>query len=200
MPTGTTAAACWLYADGTITNDSGAASGLIETNRSQHQTSYHIEMSGISVNNGRLERDRSVGIYPLASRESSPEPLVRVNDVARYFDVSPPLLNRLLGGERRRILKAVDGVSFSVPRGKTFALVGESGCGKSTLARVIVGLHRPTRGSLEFDGVDIGALRTRRRMAAVRRRLQMVFQDPYASLNPRWRVRDIIASLYVHID
>ena len=129
----------------------------------------------------------------LASRESSPEPLVRVNDVARYFDVSPPLLNRLLGGERRRILKAVDGVSFSVPRGKTFALVGESGCGKSTLARVIVGLHRPTRGSVEFDGVDIGALRTRRRMAAVRRRLQMVFQDPYASLNPRWRVRDIIA-------
>ncbi|MGQ0676612.1 MAG: ABC transporter ATP-binding protein [Rhodospirillales bacterium] len=120
-------------------------------------------------------------------------PLVRVRDLKRYFDVSPPLVQRVLEGQRRLILKAVDGVDFAIARGETFAIVGESGCGKSTVARLIVGLYRPTGGAIEFDGVDMGPLRSRKDLAPLRRRQQMIFQDPYASLNPRWRVRDIIA-------
>ena len=122
-----------------------------------------------------------------------PPPLLRVAGLARYFDASPPLVNRLLLGARRRVLKAVDGVSFAIPRGKTFSLVGESGCGKSTVARLIVGLYRPTRGSIEFDGQDLARLQSAKQLRAVRRRFQIIFQDPFASLNPRWRVRDIIA-------
>ena len=126
-------------------------------------------------------------------------PLVRVEGLTKHFDVSPPWLGRLLGGGGRAILKAVDGVSFAIPRGRTFSLVGESGCGKSTVARLVVGLYQPTSGSIEFDGVDITRLRTRRAMAPLRKRMQMIFQDPYASLNPRWRVVDIIAEpLRVH--
>ncbi|MFI4986326.1 MAG: ABC transporter ATP-binding protein [Alphaproteobacteria bacterium] len=120
-------------------------------------------------------------------------PLLRVDDLARYFDASPPLLNRLLLGQHRRALKAVDGVSFAIPRGQTLSLVGESGCGKSTVARLIVGLYRPTRGTIEFDGKDLARLASEKELRAVRRRFQIIFQDPYASLNPRWRVRDIIA-------
>ncbi len=126
-------------------------------------------------------------------------PLVRVRDLARYFDASPPLLDRLLAGGGRRALKAVDGISFDIPRGRTLSLVGESGCGKSTVARLVVGLYRATRGTIEFDGQELSRLRARKEIAAVRRRLQIIFQDPYASLNPRWRVRDIIAEpLRVH--
>ena len=119
--------------------------------------------------------------------------LVEVVGLAKEFDVSPPLLNRVFEGAGRVMLKAVDGVSFSIPRGCTFGLVGESGCGKSTVARLVVGLYRPTRGHIEFEGVDLATLRTRAEIEPVRKRWQMIFQDPYASLNPRWRVSDIIA-------
>ena len=121
-------------------------------------------------------------------------PLLQVEDLTRHFDASPPLLDRIASGGRRRILKAVDGVGFSVGRGETFALVGESGCGKSTVARVIVGLLPPSGGAVRFDGVQLGPSRP----AEVRRRMQMIFQDPYASLNPRWRVRDIVAEPIRH--
>ena len=84
-------------------------------------------------------------------------------------------------------------MSFEVRRGETLALVGESGCGKSTLARLIVGLYAPSRGRIEFDGIDIADPAARVQGAQLRRRMQMIFQDPYASLNPRWRVRDIVA-------
>jgi peptide/nickel transport system ATP-binding protein len=104
-------------------------------------------------------------------------PLLNLENVSRDFDVSRPLLNRVLEHEPRRLLRAVDRVSFSVNPGETLALVGESGSGKSTVARLIVGLYPPTEGRVEFSG----------------RRMQMIFQDPYASLNPRWRVRDIVA-------
>ncbi len=120
-------------------------------------------------------------------------PLLDVRDLAHHFDASPPLLNRLLEGQARRSLKAVDGVSFAVPRGRTFALVGESGCGKSTVARCVVGLYRPTRGTVSFDGVTITGLGGQAELARFRHRIQMIFQDPYASLNPRWRVADIVA-------
>ncbi len=117
-------------------------------------------------------------------------PLLELDDVARYFDVSLPWLNRVLEGKPRQVLRAVDGVSFSIAKGETLGLVGESGCGKSTVARLIVGLYRPTRGRISFAGERIDAGEPQ---LALRRTMQMIFQDPYASLNPRWRVRDIIA-------
>ena len=94
-------------------------------------------------------------------------------------------------------MKAVDGVGFAIARGETFALVGESGCGKSTVARLIVGLHAPTAGSIRFAGTELSG-RDAGNLAATRRRMQMIFQDPYASLNPRWRVRDIVGEPIRH--
>ena len=120
-------------------------------------------------------------------------PLVRVAGLSRYFDVSAPWLNRVLDGQPRLILKAVDGLDFEINRGETLALVGESGCGKSTVARLVVGLYRPSSGSIVFDGVDMAGLGGRAEMAPIRRRLQMIFQDPFASLNPRWRVSAIVS-------
>ena len=121
-------------------------------------------------------------------------PLVETIDLARFFDVSKPALARLASGEGRRTLRAVDGVNFSIPKGRTLSLVGESGCGKSTVARLVVGLYRPTRGQLFFDGVDVTDPSARGTgPKSIRRRMQMIFQDPYASLNPRWRVGDTIA-------
>ena len=106
-----------------------------------------------------------------------PPSLLSLSRVSRDFDVSAPWLNRVIERGPRRSLRAVDEVSFEVVGGETLALVGESGCGKSTVARLIVGLYGPTSGRVEFRG----------------RRMQMIFQDPYASLNPRWRVKDIVA-------
>ncbi len=125
--------------------------------------------------------------------EQGPPPLLTLDDVGRAFDVSRPWLNRVIEGAPRQLLHAVDGVSFEVRKGETFALVGESGCGKSTIARLIVGLYAPSRGRIEFDGVQISDPQARVATAKLRRRMQMIFQDPYASLNPRWRVRDIVA-------
>jgi peptide/nickel transport system ATP-binding protein len=129
---------------------------------------------------------------PVAS-PADQRPLVRATDLARTFDVSAPWLNRVIERQPRLLLKAVDGVSFDIQRGQTLALVGESGCGKSTVARLLVGLYPPTRGSFEFDGQDAHAAFRTPQGRQLRRRIQMIFQDPYASLNPRWRVEDIIA-------
>lgn len=125
--------------------------------------------------------------------KSSPPALLRVSGLKRYFDVSKPLLNRLLEGTPRMILKAVSGIDFEIHRGQTFALVGESGCGKSTVANLVVGLHPPTAGKIEFDGVDLATVTNRAQMAQLQRRMAMIFQDPYASLNPRWRVAAIVS-------
>ena len=119
--------------------------------------------------------------------------LVQVHDLAKTFDVSAPWLNRVVERKPRQFVHAVDGVSFSIERGRTLALVGESGCGKSTVARLLVGLYGPTRGRVEFDGQDTATLGDGATLRAVRRRMQMIFQDPYASLNPRWKVLDIVA-------
>ena len=100
---------------------------------------------------------------------------------------------RQIEGRPRQIVQAVDGVDIDIAKGETFSLVGESGCGKSTVARLVVGLYPPTAGKIEFDGHDIATRRNQAEHSALRRRLQMIFQDPYASLNPRWRVFDIIA-------
>ena len=93
----------------------------------------------------------------------------------------------------KRILKAVDAVNFQIERGSTYALVGESGSGKSTIANMVVGLLRPSSGSITIDGRNLAdASLSRREQQAQRRRIQMVFQSPYASLNPRWKVGDIL--------
>ncbi len=106
-------------------------------------------------------------------------PLLEVNALERRFDVSAPWLNRVIERRPRQMLKAVDGVSFTIERGQTLALVGESGCGKSTIAKLVVGLYPPSGGAITFRGDE--------------RRVQMIFQDPFASLNPRWRVARIVA-------
>ncbi len=118
--------------------------------------------------------------------------LVKVSDIAMTFDVSPPWLNRVLEGKPKLMLQAVDGVSFEIEKGTTLALVGESGCGKSTVARLMVGLYTPTRGGMTFDGMDAHATFKSEAGRKLRERIQMIFQDPYASLNPRWTVEDII--------
>ncbi len=119
--------------------------------------------------------------------------LVEVRDLAKVFDVSAPWLNRVVERKPRQFVHAVDGVSFSIERGKTLALVGESGCGKSTVARLLVGLYQPTRGDVRFDGQPTDAAQNAAGLRTLRKRMQMIFQDPYASLNPRWKVLDIVA-------
>jgi peptide/nickel transport system ATP-binding protein len=128
----------------------------------------------------------------MSADTGSPAPLVEVRELSKTFDVSPPWLNRVLERKPRLFVHAVDSVSFSVARGETLALVGESGCGKSTVARMLVGLYAPTHGSVRFDGIDTAATWRSHDARALRRRMQMIFQDPYASLNPRWNVADIV--------
>ena len=126
-------------------------------------------------------------------------PLVRIENLSKRFEVSAPWMQRLLNGEARQWVHAVSEVSLDIWRGETLALVGESGCGKSTLARLLVGLYGASEGRIEFDGADLAQALSGSDAQALRRRMQMIFQDPYASLNPRWRVQDIIAEpLRVH--
>ncbi|MFD2236948.1 ABC transporter ATP-binding protein [Aureimonas populi] len=119
--------------------------------------------------------------------------LLTIDHLSREFDVSAPWLNRVIERKGKQSVKAVDDVTLEIRKGKTFALVGESGSGKSTIARMVVGLIEPTKGAVKFDDVDIWDAANKRQVGELRRRFQMIFQDPYASLNPRWRVRDIVA-------
>jgi peptide/nickel transport system ATP-binding protein len=121
------------------------------------------------------------------------EPLVTVRNLSRTFDVSKPWLNRVIEREEKRFLRAVQDVSFTIGRRETFALVGESGSGKSTVANMVVGLLEPSNGSVVIDGVDMWNRADAARVPELRRKIQMIFQSPYASLNPRWRVDRIIA-------
>lgn len=121
------------------------------------------------------------------------EPLLRVSNLEKKFPIQRGMFKRTVGH-----IHAVDGISFEIAAGETLGLVGESGCGKSTTARLILRLLDPTAGEIFFDGKEIHAM-TREEIRAVRKDMQIVFQDPYASLNPRMTVRQIVAEpLIVH--
>jgi ABC-type oligopeptide transport system ATPase subunit len=120
------------------------------------------------------------------------EPLLSVKNLVKHFPVRKGLLQRTVGQ-----VHAVDGISFDIAQGETLGLVGESGCGKSTTGKAILKLIEPTGGEIRIDGARIDGL-SRRRMRPYRRQLQVVFQDPYSSLNPRLRIRDIIAEPLVN--
>jgi oligopeptide/dipeptide ABC transporter ATP-binding protein len=119
-----------------------------------------------------------------------PEPLLEVRDLSMHFPLRGGVARRLRG-QPSAVLRAVDGVDLRLARGEALGLVGESGCGKSTLARCIVGLYTPTAGEIRYEGQALGESRDR----ATRRRIQMVFQDPYSSLNPRMTVKQMLAEL-----
>ena len=119
--------------------------------------------------------------------------MLEVRDLRKWYPVGGGFL-----GRRREMVRAVDGVSFDVRRGEVLSLVGESGSGKTTVGRTVLRLQPPTGGSIRFDGRDITAL-SRRQMRPLRQRMQLVFQDPYASLNPRMTVERIVAApLEIH--
>ncbi|MBW8637111.1 ABC transporter ATP-binding protein [Hoeflea sp. WL0058] len=127
------------------------------------------------------------------------ETLLEVRNLTRTFDMSKPWLNRVLERDGKRFLRAVDRVSFTIRKGETFALVGESGSGKSTIAKMVVGLLPSSSGEILFDGAPIGTGEGAA-MRAMRSRFQMIFQSPFASLNPRWKVRDIVAEPIIAFD
>lgn len=121
------------------------------------------------------------------------ETLVEVDDLMMHFPIYRGVIQRQVGAVR-----AVDGVSFDIKRGETLGLVGESGCGKSTTGRTVLQLYRPTAGSVHFEGADLVHLKGEE-LRKMRRKMQMIFQDPYASLNPRMTVADIVGEpLVVH--
>ncbi|GAA3539661.1 oligopeptide/dipeptide ABC transporter ATP-binding protein [Zobellella aerophila] len=118
--------------------------------------------------------------------------LLEVRDLHIKFDISKPLVHRLLNRAEKTYVHAVRGIDFSIRKGETFSLVGESGCGKSTVARLLSGLYQPTDGDISYQGTVL-AEASREQRQYIRRRCQMIFQDPFASLNPRWKVERIIA-------
>jgi oligopeptide/dipeptide ABC transporter ATP-binding protein len=126
-----------------------------------------------------------------AAAEKAGDVLMEVRDLVKHFPIRKGLLQRQVGAVR-----AVDGVSFDVLRGETLGLVGESGCGKSTTARLLLRLMDPTSGSIRFQGDEIATLK-KRKLKALRREMQMIFQDPYSSLNPRKTVGTIIADPFI---
>ena len=119
--------------------------------------------------------------------------LIKVKGLTRIFDVSKPWLNRVIERLPKALLTAVSDVSFEVEENSVYALVGESGSGKSTIGKIVVGLVPPSQGSVMINDVDLATETDAAQVEAVRADIQMIFQDPYASLNPRWRVREIIA-------
>ncbi|MEL6566413.1 MAG: oligopeptide/dipeptide ABC transporter ATP-binding protein [Pseudomonadota bacterium] len=119
--------------------------------------------------------------------------IVSIRNLTRIFDVSKPWLNRLIERKPKALVTAVSDVSFEIEERTVYALVGESGSGKSTIGKMLVGLLRPSDGHVDIRGVELAHETDAAKIESIRSDIQMIFQDPYASLNPRWRVRDIIA-------
>ena len=147
------------------------------------------DSNGRRAGNRRTEGETGTDSGPPGA---AAEPLLRVKDLVKHF---PTERKGFLGG-RRGAIKAVDGVSFDLHRGETLGLVGETGCGKSTVARTLMRLEEPTSGAAYFKGRDLFTL-SKASVQALRREIQMVFQDPFASLNPRMEVGQIIAEPWV---
>ncbi|MEM7331380.1 MAG: ATP-binding cassette domain-containing protein [Chloroflexota bacterium] len=128
-----------------------------------------------------------------SSTDGDSGPLIQVRNLKKYFPIKKGIIQREVGA-----IKAVDDISFDIYRGETLGLVGESGSGKSTTGRAIIQLHRPTAGNVIFDGVDVTQLRGNN-LKEARKRMQMIFQDPYSSLDPRMPVGNIISeALEIH--
>ena len=117
-------------------------------------------------------------------------PILKVTDLKVHFPVAGGLFSK------KQVVKAVDGLNFEILPGETFGLVGESGCGKSTTGRAIVKIYTPTEGKVEFDGEDITKIKGKE-LSEFRKNVQMIFQDPYASLNPRMTVGEIIRDRWI---
>ncbi len=147
-------------------------------------TTWH---AGYSIPRPLTQNDHSDSMTSAAQ-----QPFVEVTELSRQFDVSKPWLNRVLERTPKQYLQAVNKVSFTINKGETLALVGESGSGKSTIAKMLVGLLHPSSGDVRFDGERMD-IHDSGKMESLRKRVQMIFQSPYASLNPRWKVADIIA-------
>lgn len=166
--------------------EAGTVGDIIKRPKQPYTVALIDAIPSITAVNPRYAHAHANGI---AQQEH--QTLVSVENLFKEFDLSPSKIARFLGGSKTNIVKAVNDVSFKIEKGKTYGLVGESGSGKSTCARMLVGLTRPTSGKILVDGTDIWNDKN----ADEKRRntIQMIFQDPYASLNPRWRVADIIA-------
>src|SRR5258707_13818787 len=137
--------------------------------------------------------ENPVGTVAAPSRAGANTPVLDVSDLKKHFPVKKGLLRRTVGQ-----VYAVDGVSFSIDEGETLGLVGESGCGKSTVARTVLRLVEPTAGTIKLDGEDITRL-GKTAMRPHRRQMQIMFQDPFSSLNPRMSAGDIVGEpLLVH--
>ena len=141
------------------------------------------------------KNESNINVLPGKEPPEGGRTLLEVENLKKYYPIKGGIITHTTGH-----IHAVDGVSFSVREGETLGLVGESGCGKSTIGRQIVGLERPTEGIIRYDGKDLSALKPKE-MKKIRTQLQMVFQDPYSSLNPRKHIYEILAQpmLYHHI-